>query len=252
MGGVMGTMSFHTITRRTLFGISGAIFVLYIIATILIGEFDPESLVFVGPFILLPLLTGLALRRWRGKTNLVAVAVALLALFFNLPFKDITNPTSTIDFIFQGVALFGSLIVIIAALMAFRGRSADEEPIPEQWVQYGFAALIVVPSVVAVIGLIGWIAGDSDISDADRSGAVVVEMKAFDFEPKSVSAAGKVLVSNNDMFRHNFTVEELDIDVEINPGREVVVDLSGNDAGTYAITCSIVGHEAMESELVLN
>ena len=249
----MNDLSYLTITRRTLFGIAAGVFVIFVLSIILAGEIDPGSLFFVGPIVIIPLLAGFALRRWTGKTNLIAVVIGLLLIVFNSELKGVSNPTSTIEFVFESIGLFGGVIVIVAASLAFKNRNSEELQKPPAGMIYGFGALIVLPSIVAVIGAIGWIAGSSEISDTDRTQAAAVAMKGFDFEPKSVTAtSASIVVSNNDQFRHNFTVEELGIDVEINPGREALVDISGKAAGTYDITCSIAGHEDMGSKLVLN
>ena len=248
----MGTTSYTTITRRTLFGIAAAILVLYVAATAIIGEIDPESLMFVGPVILIPFFTGLAMRRWAGKTSLFAVLVGILLIIFNAPFKDIGNPTATIDFTFQAVGVFGGIIVIITGVLGFIDRNSEIPGPPAPMLQYGLAALVVIPAVAALGGIIGWVAGSSDVTDADRAAAVSLEMSNFQFEQDSVTAtSSNIVVSNNDLFHHYFTVEDLDIDVSINPGREALIDISDAAPGEYDITCSIQGHEEMESKLVV-
>lgn len=244
--------SYAHIVRRTLFSVAIAYVILMAAFFIVSAEFDAEGTVFVLPFILIPVLIGLALGKWSGKTQLLGVLAGVVLVIVNIPFRELVNPTSTIDFSYQAIGVFGGIILVIAGVRAFMGRKSAVLPSPSMPVSSLFAALIVVPAVVGLAGLVGWIAGDSDISDEERAGAVVVNIEKFDFFPMDIAAgAGSVLVSNDDVVRHAFTVDDLDIDVSINPGRETIVDLSGTAPGTYDVTCSIPGHESMEAKLVL-
>jgi uncharacterized cupredoxin-like copper-binding protein len=57
-------------------------------------------------------------------------------------------------------------------------------------------------------------------------------------------------VDNSHIFRHSFTVEETDIDVEL-PALQAVrvpIDLA---AGTYTVICDVPGHEEMTGVLIV-
>ena len=246
------SLSYASLTRRALFTVAGGILVLFVIVTIISGQLEADSLVFVGPVIVIPAVVGFALGRWSGKLHILSAIAGILLIVFTMPPAALFNLTSTVEFLFTAILFFGGIVVVVSSVMAFLGRKAETPPVVAPALQYAVLAAIVVPAIAAVIGLIGWIAGGSDISDADKAGAVAVSIKEFDFKPDEVAASGKLIVSNDDFFHHRFTVEELDIDLDINPGRSVLVDVSNEAPGTYDITCSIEGHEAMDSKLVLS
>ena len=66
----------------------------------------------------------------------------------------------------------------------------------------------------------------------------MVDLEDFEFDEDAydVPAGGTVLVKNSDPFVHTFTVDELDIDVELGPGSEELVTMP-EDTGTYVLVC---------------
>ncbi len=251
-GSLLKSFTYLDVTRRTLIGISLSILVLFVVVTAVTADFDPESLFFVGPVIVIPLLTALALRRWYRKTLAVAAVVGLLLIFFNAPYKDIFNPTATLDFIFLSVGTFGGLIVLVSAVMGFIHRNAENLKVMPQGLFLVFAALVVIPSVAAIGGAVAWMVGGDDVDVSVRAASTEVIIDKFDFSPETISGSDMLYVRNDDLFKHAFTVEDLDIDVELNPGRETLVDLSGVAPGSYEVTCSVPGHESMEAILAVN
>lgn len=246
----MGNPSFLTITKRTLFGISIAYVVIFVFVTAITQDFDPEFFVFLSLIVVIPTLVGLALMKWSGKLTALAAVVGILLVLLNAPFSLLFNVTATVDFIFTAIGSFGGLIVTIAATMAFVGRNDPSPRTPSPIFRNGLSALVILPVLVAIVGFAGWALGGSDVSESEKASATAVTIKEFDFGPKTITSDSSALfVKNSDLFLHNFTVDELDIDVEINPGRETLVDISDVDAGTYAVTCSIEGHESMEATL---
>lgn len=248
----MSSLTYATLAQRGLFGISGLVLVLFIVYALAAGGLKTEDFVFIGPIILIPIAVGLALRRWSGKTNLVATLIGLLLILFNIPFTALANPGSTLDFTFTAIGLFGGIIVIVASVNAFLGRNLESPPSPSPVVRSAFMGMVALPALVSVAGLAIWVGGGSDIDDADRAAATAVDIADSDFAPKEIDAStGTLVVSNSDLSFHTFTIEALDIDVPINPGREAIVDLTGSPAGSYSVICTVLGHDDMGATVVI-
>jgi len=95
--------------------------------------------------------------------------------------------------------------------------------------------------VAAVISIVGFLFTRESVGDAEASGATVLEMASFEFDPptSSMPSGGNLLVANSDAFAHDFTLEELDIYVYFGPGSEALVGLSAAAPGTYPYFCCL-------------
>ena len=69
-------------------------------------------------------------------------------------------------------------------------------------------------------------------------------------EQLEVDAGGAVFVENKDLFRHTFTVEDLDVSEDLGPGQDVRVELSA-EPGEYEFICEVPGHEDMDGTLTV-
>lgn len=63
-------------------------------------------------------------------------------------------------------------------------------------------------------------------------------LAAFEFDRATYDVAGgaTILVKNSDPFVHTFTVDALDIDVDLGPGSETLVTIPA-EPGTYVLFC---------------
>lgn len=187
-------------------------------------------------------LVGLALYRWKRRVGIATIGiVALLWGLGSMGFSadHLQHPESGIDFVHATVEVVGRATVVIAALAAWRDRSAA-------WtrrtatVAVGLFVLAVVSGAVVSLTTAGDAAAADDV-------AVTVEHAEF---PSSIEvASGATLyVDNADLFRHTFTVAGTDLDVELPSARgtRVTVDLP---PGTYDVLCAVPGHEFMGATL---
>lgn len=138
--------------------------------------------------------------------------------------------------------LVGVLTVLVGAAGALRSWAGTAvRPV------FAGAALVILAGGVAAVAM----AAGSD-SDVAQSGDVTVDAKDIEFAPERVTVAsgGGVLVDNQDLVRHTFTVEDQDIDLGIptNRARRVDIDLP---AGTYEFFCDVPGHDDMKGTLVV-
>ena len=121
------------------------------------------------------------------------------------------------------------------ALLAIGGHdhgdlSAEERPQPR-----GPASGEPPPVIVTVLGVLGRRLGRASpstgretVSDEAAANAdLVVDLEDFEFDEDAyeVPAGGTVLVKNEDPVIHTFTIEDLDIDVDLGPGSEKLVEM---------------------------
>jgi plastocyanin len=73
---------------------------------------------------------------------------------------------------------------------------------------------------------------------------VKVEMANFRFNPSTITArAGQPIrleLQNNDILRHNFTIDDSDIDASALPGFSQRLDFVISKPGTYVFACNLI------------
>jgi hypothetical protein len=189
-------------------------------------------------------VVGLALIRVRRRTGIIVFALtAIVLLVGSVPFvvDHIGHPESGIDWMHIVIGTFGRLFVLGVAAMAWRSGSDAAARTT------GVSALGVLGSVAAV----ALVATATTSGDERRDGDITVSIDSTAFPDQIVAESGDVLfVDNSHIFRHSFTVEGTDIDVEL-PALQAVrvpIDLP---TGTYAVICNVPGHEEMTSVLIV-
>jgi plastocyanin len=187
-------------------------------------------------------LVGLALLRRRPRAGIAVLGLSgLLMLVGNAPFAvdHLGHPASPIDFVHAVVGTLGRVLVIVAAVGAWREATAQGAR-RLAVVCVGLAAVVLLLTTVATIASSGEdvVAGDIE---------VLVEEAAFP-DVVRVGAGDTVFVDNADVFRHTFTVEAigLDLDLPAMQGARAVVDAP---PGSYAVTCEVPGHDFMTGTL---
>jgi plastocyanin len=102
-------------------------------------------------------------------------------------------------------------------------------------------------AAVACVALLGVACGGDDGGDAaggDDAGAggggsVTLTAAEFAWDPAelSVAAGGSIELVNEDDAKHNITVEDAGIDVDVDPSGSTTVDLADVEAGSYDFVC---------------
>ena len=205
----------------------------------------PPLLIFI---VLFGIVVYLLTREGRGRTVGVVLGGigALLFVVGNLPIvlEDVSHPDSFLAFVASGAGIVGAVLGFVAMLGALlHWPSTPVRPI------LGLGAV----AVVAVIG-VGLVATLGVDSDERREGDVVLVAEDVDFfvegdDPDreadaevTVERGQAVVIDNEDLYRHTFTIEALDLDQEIQAGvtRRVVIDA---EPGRYEFICDVEGHE---------
>jgi plastocyanin len=76
----------------------------------------------------------------------------------------------------------------------------------------------------------------------------------IEFKPDQLtSPAGDIgiFIGNDDLVRHNFSIDELDVDEELPSKAYVRIALDDVEPGTYTYYCNIEGHEDMKGTLTV-
>jgi plastocyanin len=203
----------------------------------LIGEVVPPLLVGV---VLTAVGLGI-LRRWRrtGIVWLGLVSLIMLGGSLEPAGVHLGAPSSGIDFVHSVVAILGRGLALVAAVGALRGAGATSAR-RLGLVATALGALTLVTGTVATLATSG-----SDPASGDVE--VAIEASAFE-EVMTVPQGGTLFVDNRDLFRHTFTVEGTDIDVDLPAlqGARVTVDLAPGD---YAVICALPAHDFMTGTL---
>lgn len=99
-------------------------------------------------------------------------------------------------------------------------------------------------AAIAVVALLGAACGGDDGDDAASGGdggGSSVTLTASDFswdtDTLTVPAGGSIEVVNEDDAEHNLTIEDADVDEDVEAGESATVDLGDVEAGSYDFFC---------------
>jgi plastocyanin len=229
-----GPSSWHKLASRSAFAIAG-IFVLLMVAYM---TFIP----FFIPFIVIFGSVGWWVSRGGRASAIVLGILAILFLAINAPFliSTLAVPASLIDFVSNAWLLLAGVVAIVAGFAAARSAAAGGVS-GLQRVVVGLGALALIVSIVAMVTY-------DEASQQD--GDVELATTDVEFDPESLEADSgtvAVFVTNNDPTFHTFTIDELDVHLDIPANTTARVEFEA-DAGEYTFYC--VPHEAdMEGTL---
>ena len=167
-----------------------------------------------------------------GIVASVAVAMALFWTAFGLAY-----PGSFFDFIPGLLLLPGAIMGLvgsIAALVASRRGRAAEAPAAGE--RKTVRTVMAIVGVLAVVSAVLTFVGRSSVDESEADETVTLSDFEFDSESYDFAAGTTILVRNDDPFTHTFTVEDLDIDETLTPGKEVLVEVP-DESGDYILFC---------------
>jgi plastocyanin len=184
-----------------------------------------------------PFVVGLLLMlRWR-RVAAVWLGVVSVALFvFSAPFlvDALTHPESIVDFIPLVVLMVSLVVGAIAAIPSFRVRRGRDAPsAPARGIALAAVGVLVVAAIISVVSF----AGIENV--AARPGDILVVTEDFEFDPAGLhgdEGTISIHVTNRDATRHTFTVEELDVDLNIPPNSTQRLSFTA-EPGTYRFIC---------------
>ena len=221
-------------------GAGFAIFAWMVLLTILAGDFIP-------PVVVLGLIAGVFavfLKGERRKTGLGFAVFSVLLILGDARgvIDELSNLDSTPAFILTLLAVLGAGLGIVSGTGAFFGWSAA----PVRNLAWGAAALMVI------LGATSAVVGARADSAEPLASDTPVTIERLEYAPATVTVdrGDGIWVDNSDGIRHTFTVEALDLDLEIPALKARRIDVDG-PAGSYEVVCTVPGHENMTATLVI-
>jgi len=193
---------------------------------------------------------------WALVLGAVAGLVGIVLAYGPYLIKSTGSINSVFDFGVAVVATVSAVMVLVGSVVAFvhlrRGTARVEASPVERNALRGVA---VVVAVLVVVSAVVTLAARDKVDDADRAGATEVLMKTTEFRTAELEAnAGETLrlvIKNDDLYIHTFTINELDIDVTVGPRGEKALSVTSPDAGTFEYKCTLAGHESMKGTLTV-
>jgi plastocyanin len=174
---------------------------------------------------------------WLGRTVkgpailLLVSFVAYIALSAPFAIPTLVVPASAGDFILNLAGILAALVGIVAAVAILRGRTG-EAPAARS-LGRAVVAVFVVAAVFSVFSAVTY-----DNAEA-QEGDVELVTEDIEFQQTSLAAEGgevSVFVENKDATLHTFTIEELDVDLDIPASKSARVTFDA-EPGEYEFFC---------------
>ena len=198
-------------------------------------------------FILLWLVGVVWLRRSTKGPAILLLASFVAYLLLSAPFiiPTLTVPASAGDFILNVASVLAAFVGIVAAVQVVRGQLGSSSTA---------ATLGKVAVGVFVVGVVGSLFATMTYDDAEaQEGDIELSTKDNEFVPESLAATGgevSVFVDNADGTLHTFTIEELDVNLDIPASKSARVTFEA-PSGTYEFVCVPHAQEGMTGTLVV-
>jgi plastocyanin len=187
----------------------------------------------IAPFVIGLLL----LLRWRRVGAVWLGVVSLAELLSSAPFlaEALIHPESLADFLPLVAFTLSTLVGSIAAIPAFRQGVRPDTPSRSAMATAALAALVLAAATTVSV-----IAASGVDSVQAQAGDIPLTAKDFQFGPSRITASRgtvAVVVTNDDTTRHTFTIDGLDVDLNLPPNSTQRVTFAA-DAGTYRFICT--------------
>ena len=193
------------------------------------------------------LVVGLVLLILRPKIGAITVGVvSVLMVVGNLPFvlADIGHPESFWSFVPAALAVVGAVLGLAGLVAVLRHVGSGPASV---------VGVVGVTAAVAVLA-VGAVSSGGQEDDVKQEGDIGMFAQDIEFKPDDLQApAGElgVFIGNDDLVRHTFTIDELDVDEEL-PSKAFVRFTFEAEPGTYEFYCDVPGHEDMTGTLVVS
>ncbi|MCM3586575.1 cupredoxin domain-containing protein [Mesobacillus maritimus] len=84
---------------------------------------------------------------------------------------------------------------------------------------------------------------------------IVVELNDHYFNPKNITipegTSTTLILKNKGKVEHTFTVENLEIDAEVQPGKEKTISVKPKQSGTYELICRYHVQQGMVGKVIV-
>ena len=222
------------------FGMAIAGILMLLVAVLAWGLDTEGETAFFGVVLVIALVGLILVRRfgtWAKAVGSLLSLMVAMALWWTA-FGLLAGPSSFFEFLAGLLVLPGAFIALgscIAAIVAKRrGHVGNTAAGRER------TTVRVVLAIIAVAAVAAGIMTPLSRSTASATGSEATSiMKDFEFLPVSYSVAGgsTVFVRNDDPFIHDFTVDDLGIEVRLTPGSSKLITIPAKP-GSYILYCT--------------
>jgi plastocyanin len=200
----------------------------------------------IPPLIVLAvvLAVGAALLVVRPRVGAIVVgAAAVLMVVGNVTHLagDLAHPESFWSFLPAALSVMGAVVGAYGLVAVLRRHGPEGAKV---------AAALGAAAVVVLVGFAGVQTG-AEPDDQPAEGDIGMWAQDIEFKPSRLEApAGEfgIFIANDDLVRHNLTIEDLDVDAEL-PSKAFVRVPVDAEPGTYEFFCDIPGHDDMTGTL---
>lgn len=232
----------HETWRQLLFWVGLAELMVALAVLVVNGAFILPVAAFAVAF-----LVGLVLLVRPGAAGPTTIGVvSVLFVIGNIPYAldDLAHPDSFATFFPAAVGVVAGIAGGVG-LLGFRRR----------WSVRAAARTGLVSSVVLLLALgVGLYATLTVEDDSAQEGDLALTADGTDWVPDTLTAAAPgeiaVFIQNDDPFRHTFTIDGLDVDVELPADTDRRVTFTAA-SGEYEFRCTVPGHEDMTGTLTV-
>jgi FtsP/CotA-like multicopper oxidase with cupredoxin domain len=113
-------------------------------------------------------------------------------------------------------------------------------------------ATVAVLALAVVMSIAALVAADDGSSAAATGESAMVSEREFSIDPANVGVGGSLHVMNDGTVVHNLAVEDTDLKTsDLAVGASETLALSGLDAGSYTMFCTLPGHRESGMEAAL-
>ena len=212
--------------------------IILLVASLAFGLDDaPIPLVVVAA--LLAVIGAFLVRRRSAVAKAIAIVLALLVFLpmFWTAF-GLALPSSVFDFVPGLLMVPGLLLAIGGTITGIVSSKSGRATGPGE--SRAALAIVAVVGMLAIVSIGLTLAGRETVDDEAAAAAdLSVDLKDFEFDQDAydLTAGGTVVVKNSDPVFHTFTIDALDIDVDLGPGSEKLVTIP-DEPGTYVVYCN--------------
>jgi len=218
-----------------------AVAVVLVLVTIAVQLTQEEV---IPPLIVFGVLLVAALVALVPRPRLGAIAIGVVAVLMvvtSVPFiaPDLSHPESFWSFVPATLAVLGAVVGLVGLVAVLRRAGPGSA---------GIAGAVGIAAVVGLVAVAAVSSGGQD-DDVKQDGDQGMFAQDFEFVPDEFEAPGPtfgIFIGNDDLVRHNFSVDELGISEELPSKAYVRVAVEDAAPGTYEYYCDVEGHDDMK------
>jgi hypothetical protein len=175
---------------------------------------------------------------WLHLAGLVPIA-AMLGIAGPFAAYDLARPDETPYFVGSAV------IIVTACLAAVFGTTSAVRP-NSRWIPAALVGALAIPIAGGVVVAGNPASADvgSAITDTERQNATDVELIDFAFvvDPDQLRPNAVIRLTNSGALPHDFTIEQIGMNVFVPSGRSTYIRLPASLPGDYELVCTIGDH----------